>query len=478
MNFTQLTILLPCYSIETFDLDCNGDDAEQLLSGWSALWHPKLLANAQKLPRWLPAVSPSEDFSGHFIVLPNCCESMLPADWLLRAETADAFVLRHFQHREDVVAAALERLDQESPPLDPDLVGDFLALGFCRLQVELLTRKLHYANNLDETLFRKAVLAAADEAIQGNVEAVRGHLQAAFDRLHEAREYFYPTSARLLDLTLVAPSTLGAELRSELADRSSRNLLVSGEAIQQMAEREPATLDALKQALAENRAALIGGEFVEAPLPLLDPEAIAFHLRRGLAAYENHLGRRPRIFGRRRFGLTPVLPAILQREGFLGAFHCTLDDGRFPTGNQSRIQWEGLDGATIEAVGSLPLDAARSETFLKLTETLSHAMTLDNASTVLFAHWPGRSSPWYDDLRRIAAYSAVLGAFVTIDDFFEKTASVGQQARYSTDQYRTPYLAQDVLAGRSDPISRWVRYFHRRRMVETVTALNLLAEGS
>ena len=34
-------------------------------------------------------------------------------------------------------------------------------------------------------------------------------LQSAFDLLHQAREYFYPVQTHLLDLTLVAPSTLG-----------------------------------------------------------------------------------------------------------------------------------------------------------------------------------------------------------------------------------------------------------------------------
>ena len=29
----------------------------------------------------------------------------------------------------------------------------------------------------------------------------------------------------------------------------------------------------------------------------------------------------------------------------------------------------------------------------------------------MFAHWPGKSSRWYDDLRRIAAYGSVLGTF-------------------------------------------------------------------
>ena len=446
MKFHQLAVLLPSYSLESFDLQWKEEDAEQLLSAWSALWHQLLLAAARAIPCWLPAGSPPEEPSGHLIILPDCAEASLPDDWLTEAEASGACVLRNLPSRRQMVAAALQRLDEGQPLIDPDLVSDFLALGFCHFQVEVLTRKLRYMSNLDETAFQTSMLAAADEAAEGDDEAARRHLQSGFDRLHEAREYFYPTTARLLDLTLVAPSTLGSELQAELAGGGPRNLLVAGESLQRMAEREPATLDTLKQALADGRAGLIGGEDIEIPLPLMEPEAIEDHLRRGLAAYEKHLGRRPKIFGRRRFGLTPVLPSILQRLGFNGALHCTLDDGRFPTGDQSRIQWEGLDGTTIEAIGCVPLDAGRAESFLPLAETLSNAMNLDPSSTVMFAHWPGRSSRWYDDLRRIAAYSSVLGTFVTIDDYFEQTALVGQRNRYQPDQYRAPYLKQDVAA--------------------------------
>ena len=98
--------------------------------------------------------------------------------------------------------------------LDPDLAADFLALGYCHLQVELLTRKLRYMSNLDETSLQTAVLAAAGEACRGDAAAAREHLQSAFDRLHEAREYYYPVDARLLDLTLLAPSTFGDALRT------------------------------------------------------------------------------------------------------------------------------------------------------------------------------------------------------------------------------------------------------------------------
>jgi alpha-mannosidase len=475
MKFDQLVSLLPCQSLEDFDLQRKEEDAEQLLSAWSTLWHPLLLASAGSIPRWLPATSPPPDPSNCLAILPDCCKASLPENWLAQAEAAGACVLQNLPNRDDMLAAALEQLGPDQPSVDADLAADFLALGFCHLQVELLTRKLRYMSNLDEGSLQTAALAAADEARQGDVEAARRHLQSAFDRLHEAREYFYPTEARLLDLTLVAPSTLGPSLRAELTSGPPRNLLIAAEVVEEMARREPATLEGLKQALADHRAALVGGEYLEGRLPLLDIEAIEQHLCRGLMAYEKHLQQRPTIFGRRRFGLTPVLPQILARHGFTGALHCTLDDGRFPTANQSRIQWEGIDGTSIEAIGSLPIDPSRAESFLRIAEKLSDAMNLDHTATVVFAHWPGRSSRWYEDVRRIAAYGSVFGTFSTIGDYFEQTTLAGHQSHYQPDEYRSPYLRQDVTAGRRDPISRWVRYFRRRATLQARETLQTLA---
>ena len=82
---------------------------------------------------------------------------------------------------------------------------------------------------------------------------------------------------------------------------------------------------------------------------------------------------------------------------------------------------------------------------------------------MMFAHWPGQVSPWYDDLRRIAAYGSVLGTFTTVTDYFEKTSLAGRRNHYKADEYRSPYLKQDVSSGRRDPISRWIRYFRRAR---------------
>jgi alpha-mannosidase len=475
MKFDQLAVLLPCRSLEDLTLKRPADEAEQLLSAWSALWHPALLAAAHTTPQWFSAEEPPQNPAGHLIILPPCCQPLLPGDWLDQAEAAGASVVSNLQRRDPMVAAALGRLAPPPPLVDAELAADFLALAFCFFVVELLTRQLRYMSNLDETSFRAEALAAAEEAVKGDLPAAHERLQSAFRLLGEAREYFYPVEAHLIDLTLVAPTTLGAALREELAGKLPRNLLLSGEAIAEMAQREPATLAALKQALENRTAAIVGGEFNEGALPLLPPEAIRSRLRRGLAAYQRHLGTRPTVFGRRRFGLTPVLPQILQSLGFVAVLHFTLDDGRFPTGNQSCIQWEGLDGTTIQAVGRLPFDISRADAVLSLPEKLGNWLDLDHVATVVLAHWPGQSSPWYEDLRRIAAYWSVIGTFTTVTDYFEQTGTSGQRTEYKADDYRSPYLRQAVAAGEVDPISRWVRYYRRRAAVEAAQTLDTLA---
>ncbi|MEN6448869.1 MAG: hypothetical protein ABFC96_00120, partial [Thermoguttaceae bacterium] len=475
MMFDRLVALLPSEGLEDLELERPDEEAAQLLSAWSGLWHPAILASAEQIPIGLPAASPPSDLTRLLVVVPDCCLGLLPEDWLPQAQAANACVLRNLRNRKDAVAAALQCLGP-TPAVDPNLVADFLALGYCHLQVELLTRKLRYSSNLDQEGLRTAALAAAREALAGNAEAARGHLQAAFDRLHEAREYYYPVDTQLFDLTLLAPGTSGEALRGELSGGLPRNILCSGETLEGLAAREPETLDALKQALNAGRAAIVGGEYDELPLPLLEPDAIAAQLARGLPAYERHLGRRPTIYGRRRFGLTPALPQILERFGFTAAFHCTLDDGRFPTGNQARVQWEGLDGTSIDSLGIVPLDASRDAGFLQLAEKLGDSMGIEQSGVVVLAHWPGRAACWYDDLRRIAAYGSVLGKFSTMAEYFNEVAMSGHYAQYKPDEYRSPYLKQDVAAGRPDPISRWVRYFRRRTQLDAWQSVHLLAQ--
>jgi alpha-mannosidase len=160
MKFCRLAVRLPCQCLEDFPLRQEPDQAEELLSAWSAMWHPALLMSAQSVPGWFPAEDPPQEPAGHLLILPQCSLPLLPDGWVDRALAAGACLVRDLKHRDQMVAAAVEQLDGGAGDVDGDLAADFLALGFCHFQVELLTRQLRYMSNLDEESFRTAVVAS------------------------------------------------------------------------------------------------------------------------------------------------------------------------------------------------------------------------------------------------------------------------------------------------------------------------------
>jgi alpha-mannosidase len=106
---------------------------------------------------------------------------------------------------------------------------------------------------------------------------------------------------------------------------------------------------------------------------------------------------------------------------------------------------------------------------------MGESMDMDHVATICLAHWPGQISPWYEDLRRIAKYSAALGKFVTIERFFRDTDLPVHQDRFRVDQYRTPYLKQAAVCNTADVVSSTVRYWQRRTAMEAAQSLDTLA---
>ena len=474
MKYEQLILLWPCHGLDDFPTHHEGDDALGLLATWSAMWHPALLASAQAMPTWYRASNPPESIANRLIVVPGLSETELPTDFAERAREQGAVLIRNQLDREVILAAALSQLDGGAGGIDPSVTADFLALGYCFLQVELLTRQMRYTSNLDQFHFEKQVVAAATAALAGDAQTAREKLGACFDQLAEERTHYYPAEAFLLDVTMVAPTTLGASLRTEVSQSTGTNLLLSAALSELMAQNEPETVQVLRQALEENRLGILGGEHTERRTPLLSCESWLAELRRGLASYEAILGSRPAVFARRRFGLAPMLPQVLQRLGFQAALHATFEEGAFPEGSQIKIRWEGCDGTALDAIARPPADATKPATFLRFSLRMGESMDMDHVATMGLAHWPGNTSPWYEDLRRVAKYCPALGKFVTFEEYFRCTALSTQLQRFQADQYRSPYLRQAVVSGQSDPISNLVRYWRRRAVGEAAQSAQAL----
>lgn len=478
MTFEELIILLPCHSLEDFPLHHEAETADGLLSAWVALWHPALVAAAGRTVSWQRAEYPPETLAGRLIVIPEVSEPLLMAGWPARAAKEGACVIRKIGTLDEIVAAALAELDgaaEGAARLDADLVEEFFALGYAYLQTELLTRQMRYMSLLDETHLSDETRRAAEAAVAGDAETARAHLRNCYDTLSEAKERFYPVDTYLIDLTLLAETTVGASLRRWLSESvMPQNFLLCGKTLQHMAEHEPESLAALRQAVEQGRASVVGGEYLERELPMFPMESVLYSLRHGAGLYGQHLGHLPHVFGRRRHGLTPVLPQLLVRSGIEAALHATLDEGHFPRSPQSKLRWEGIDGTTVETLGRVPIDAGDAGSFLKFPEHMGQAMDYDPVATLVFAHWPGQASRWYRIVQRVAGHCPVLGRFMTLDQYFRDTSAPAELTQFQPDQYRTPYLQQAVIRKEPDPLSRLIRLHRRRAMLAAGEALETM----
>ncbi len=465
MQFRELTVLLPCHGLEDFPVYHEGTAADELLTAWCVLWHPALVATTGKLPDWQRIDMPPDDLAQRLITAPPFCLDRLPAGYATRVENEGSRLVAE-PTRQSALERVLEGLDGGDRDVDAALAADFQALGFCRLQMELLTRQMRYLVNIDETHFQNQAVAAAQAAVAGKESAARDHLQQCFDTLYDARKHFYPVDVYLLDVTLVAEATLGNSLAGELACGTPTNLLVTSALLQRLSDEHPQTWTDLLRLIDKGKVCVLGGEPEERELPLLPIETAVASLTAGSKQYQALLGREPTIYGRRRAGLWPALPQLLAKLAYQGALHFTLDDGRFPLGPQCKVRWEGLETSVIDVLARVPADAAKPESFLSLSRLIADSMDTDHVATIAMAHWPLATSTWYDALRRIAELSPVLGKFMLLDDYFMHTDMPGRLAKFEADDYRTPYLKQAIVRRESDPISSFVRA-HRAQAAQT-----------
>jgi alpha-mannosidase len=197
--YREALILLPCHSLEDFPTYHEGEEAESLLACWTALWHPRFIASSHKMPQWNRVDDPPEDIEGKLILVPSISQQELPAGFSRRATESGATVIQRMSDREKILEKALVPFSDQKP-IDEELAADFLALGYCYLQVELLTRQMRYSSSLDELYFNDKVVEAADALIEGELEKCKEALQACFDVLAEERNQFYSVDSYFIDI--------------------------------------------------------------------------------------------------------------------------------------------------------------------------------------------------------------------------------------------------------------------------------------
>lgn len=467
MPYEDLIVLIPSHSLEDFPAELGEEDGASLLNSFAVAWHPALLAQAKVLPRWHRADDPPDSSQKRLIFLPKSCESWAPAGWAERVAAEGCTVVRGLSERSAIEAAALAPLGEAATAADPDLAADFLALGFCYIQIELLTRKMRHFSNLDEVHLQREAVAAAEAALAHDTDTAKTRLRACFDALAEARERFYPVDCYLIDLCLVIPRLADDHLRKSLLSLKPTSVLASAADFDEIARTAPEIHALLREACQRGSVDLVCGDLCERPLPLLPLPSVVWQLEEANRITARLFDKPPAVWGRRRYGVFPLLPQLLKKAGFQGALHAVLDDGIYPDSEHSKFRWEGTGGTSIDAWSRIPLAADATVSYLRFPDRMSESMDNDHVAAVTLARWPEIKSPFFDDLRRIHNYAPVLGRFVTFREFFERTDNPTRHASYKPAEYLTPYLFQSVAREEENSISRFTKHVHRRALLDS-----------
>jgi len=437
-------VFLPCHTLDDFPTWLEDHEADDLLAAWTAAWHPAVIA-ATGMPRWssvdLPA--PSGPLLG---IVPHTWDDRFAAQH--DSAAADARLVRGTSGRAAIAAAALAAVGAAEGGTAERWIDDFQALGLAVLLSELLARRMRTEGDLDAAGLPATVAAAAAAAIAGRDDDVRVGLTECFRCLEAARARYYPVDAWLVDLVLLSAATSAGRLRTELAASVPLGLVVDAAALEALAGREPDAVAELRRRVVDGSVAICGGPSADRPLDGCTPEEILDAIEAGIAALERDTGRRPAVFARRAGCGSAVLPQVLSGTGFIGAVWNAFDGSRLPDPGGGRILWEGMGGATIEAVARLPLDARSAAAVLSLPERIGDALDHDHVAVTVFAHPAGTASEWHGLLRRIGGWSTAIGTFVAPDDLLRRTAGTATLAAFGADAF--PPTPMPVAGDRLD----------------------------
>ena len=393
----------------------------------------------------------------------------LPSGYRTQVEDSGAILLESGTDRATLIAQIQEHLGAVGTPEtsdDPGMIDvalDFLALGAARWLLRDLASAMGHDGAINLQALTREILAGADAWQSCDRPTAVNRLRAGFEVLTQARERFYPVDAYLIDLCLLDPALPGSVLAGALGIHVAISFVAPGLAIENQASRDPEGMERLRQAITDGWVDVAGGSYAEAENLILPLESNLWQLRRGSESYRAHLDdRNVETLARRRFGLFTQLPQIAKRFGFRYALHLGFDAGRFPIRSEVKRLWESPDGSSLETLLRPPLAADRPSQGLLVAWRLAATMRNDHVATLPLVHWPSPVATWYDDLRRGATYSPVLGRWVTLNDYFHLTDRPYETFRPDPDSYQSPYLAQAAATRDPEPISRLARH-HRLR---------------
>ncbi|TWT73557.1 hypothetical protein Pla123a_38930 [Posidoniimonas polymericola] len=430
MDLRSVITVLPCDGLGDFPTHLTERDSATVLHSWTAAWRPELLAATKRLPRVGSAYSPPavENISGAVLIIPPLSDTRELASWReeLAADSESTIQLvEGFEHRDKIIADLAARGLTLTPTGDR-WAPEFYALGYAFVQAELLTRALSTGSIISLDELEQRAVSAAQGAVAGDDQQAEAGLRGVYDLLEQARDHSFAVRTYLLDLVLLSDPTRGAGLQQELDEPSPKSYLLTPELCDQLTD-------------APTVSARLNGECLVATcgdhqLTSLSPAAARRRVQQAVDAVAQHYPNGRPAFAQTHGGVPPRLSAIAKECDAAGLLVAPLDGVRPPAVEERRFAWQNADGEHTETLALAPHNAASAGALLGLGAQLSESLYRDAVSTELFAAWAGHRHELFDDLRRVATRSTLLGRLLTVDQYFSDTLGVAPISVVSDDQ--------------------------------------------
>ena len=512
-KFSRLVSLHPGPSLAAMPDHVNDDEAESVLANWTALWHPQIIAAAGSIPVWHPAEwtfttsrqqadweleqsnagdywrddfryddsdGTGEEEPDQFnqeVFDESWSEAVIAISSAASPLLQDGFLAAAGDRKSTLIVGANDRIGVLNQlGVDPtgdneDLSRDFFALGYALMQTQLMTLRLRESTNLDMALLGEIAVGAARASIDGDKENARVGISRCFDLLAGEKNDYYPVVPDLIDIVLLAETTVGASLTRQLNQNHPVSFQMTGAVARKIAADSPNNARPIRERIEQATASVCGGSEHELPISLLGTETFIRQLLRSRETHQEIWGGPVDVFLRRRGGLSQAMPRLLEQTGFRGAVHASLDGTPIPDGTMGAIRWAGADGGSILALTETPIDASEHSPFLDLGVRIGQQLDSSHMASMLFAHWPDRMSDSFQDCLRTTRYGTVLGKLKTLGDYFESAYDPGYDEPLPPEEYGSRLLEELLAAKSPRPVSAFVQYWNASAQLQQCQSL-------
>jgi hypothetical protein len=484
--YSRLVFVAASHSLEDVPSGVGSALSADYLTAWTSVWDPRLLAAFGTVPEWRRSDSSGLDLEDSLLCCPDVSHAkmdqpleerlrsgrnlLVPTGRRTRSQVVSSLLTAFGERLRDATTSVTNTSEASWHAVEDHacpFLEDFYAFGYALLQVQCIARKLRYSFNMDWMVVGDQMLHAARASVKQDADETDRWLAAAFDSLSQERDRYCSQRGHLLDVVLLANTTLGSRLTQALQSDRPLTLHATTQLLDRLKQSNPEAWNILMQRILDETACLAGG-LVQEPSGAWWTEDMFIHeMHRARAAYDT-LGIPPAAVWMQ---FTPTiangLASIGRQFGLQGAIIAALGGGAIPKKEHAKVRWQSAgDRGGLDCILGHVYDAANGESLLHFGNEMAKQLDYHQVPTMVMAHWPNATSEAFQDLICASRRTPALGAWTHAQRYFATTSQP-----YWSDQFGFHDFHPVLPSATADIHDYHLRLIHGLRVSHSIEQL-------